>query len=245
MSADIILFALIAAGLIFWLRSILGTRDENEQQRPSLFLDEDENNPKTVIQKKNDSSNIVSLNVGLGDNYVLPRHVRIDNKTTENKLDDIARDNPKFDLSHFVQGAESAFGMIVEAFAAEDIETLENLLAPEVYQAFATAIEDRIGRGEKIDTTIKDVEKIDIIEVHIKNDHIFITVRFSAREICVIRDKDDNILSGDPDKTTMMVDVWVFGRELEASGPEWYLYETRDDEIEDHKTPIPEGGSDN
>lgn len=243
MPADVLLFALIAAGLIFWLRSILGSRDEDEPQRPSnLFLDDDET--KTAMQKKNES-NIVALNVGVGDGYVLPRHVKIDNKTTENKLDDIARDYPKFDLGDFVQGAEQAFTMIVEAFAAGDLETLENLLAPEVYEAFVTAVEERNARGEKIDTEIKDVEKIDIIEANIKNDHIFITVRFSAREICVIRDKDDNIVSGDPDKTTVMVDVWVFGRELEASGPEWYLYETRDDEVEDHKTPIPEGGSDN
>ncbi len=246
MPADIILFALIAAGLIFWLRSILGTRDEDEEQsakRPNLFSGDEDSKLKSIMQNDN-KSNVVSLNNSVGYDHALPIHVRVDNKTTENQLDDMARDNPDFNLGHFAQGAEAAFAMIVEAFATGDLETLEGLLAPEVYQAFESSVKERNERGEKIDTKIVGVEKIDITEVAVKSDTLFITVRFSAREICVIRDKEGNILSGDPDKTTIMVDVWVFGRALEAKGPEWYLYETRDDEVEDHKTPIPEGGSD-
>ena len=60
----------------------------------------------------------------------------------------------------------------------------------------------------------------------------------------MITDKAGKIISGDPDKTTVIVDVWVFGRPLNFDGPEWYLYETRDEDAEDHKTPLPEGGSD-
>lgn len=245
MPADILFFALIAAGLIFWLRSILGTRDEDDQENSSRFLDDQENSMMGALKKKvDDENNVVPLNVGVGDKYILPRHVRIDNKTTENTLDDIARDYPTFNLENFAQGAEGAFSMIIEAFAEGDLETLEGLLAPEVYQAFEGVVKERKERGETVDTQIKDVEKIDIIEARVKGEHVFITVRFSAREICVIRDKEGDIISGDPEKITNMVDVWVFGRELESEGPEWYLYETRDDEIEDHKTPIPEGGSD-
>lgn len=244
MPADLLLFALIAAGLIFWLRSILGTRDENDDnhERPSFLSDEEDQGLGIIKKQTGDKSNVVALNTGNG--FALPHYVRIDNKTTENMLIDIVNDYPQFNLEHFVQGAEGAFGMIIEAFAEGDLETLEGLLAPEVYQAFETAVKERNERGEKVETQIKDVEKMDITEVRIKDKHIFVTVRFSAREVCVIRDKDDNIISGDPDRTTVMVDIWVFGRELEFDGPEWYLYETRDDEIEDHKTPIPEGGSD-
>jgi predicted lipid-binding transport protein (Tim44 family) len=243
MPADLLLFALIAAGLIFWLRSILGTRDENDEEpkRPSLFSDEDKILSAGGKSKKD---NVVSLNPSVGDRHSLPAHVRIDNKTTENKLDDLVKEYPKFDVGHFAQGAEGAFSMIVESFAEGDIETLESLLAPEVFEAFKSAIEARNTRGESVDTQIHGVEKLDITDVMIKDDHIFLTVRFSARETCVIKDKSGAIISGDPDKTTIMVDVWVFGRELNFDGPEWYLYETRDDEVEDHKTPLPEGGSD-
>jgi len=239
MPADLLLFALIAAGLIFWLRSILGERKDDDlpSKKPTMQSDD-------IASLKKEISNVVSLNSASDDEYVLPPHVRIDNKTTENKIDDLKRDYPQFDLGHFVQGAEGAFTMIVEAFAAGDLETLESLLAPEVYSAFEGAVEDRKKRGETVETEIRAVEKIDITEANIKDDHLFMTVRFSARETCVIRDKESDIISGDPDKTTVMVDVWVFGRALDADGPEWFLYETRDDEIEEHKTPLPEGGSD-
>ena len=245
MPADMLLFALIAAGLIFWLRSILGTRDDDDENSSSHFSDDKEGGMIGSLKKTLDNeNNVVSLNVSLGDGYVLPRHVRIDNKTTENTLDDIARDFSNFNLQNFVHGADGAFRMIIEAFASGDLETLEGLLAPEVYQAFELVVKERIKCGEKVDTQIKSIEKMDITDARIKGDILFITVRFSAREVCVIRDKEDNIISGDPEKTTNMVDVWVFGRELESTNPEWYLYETRDDEVEDHKTPIPESGSD-
>ena len=239
MPADILLYALIAAGLIFWLRSILGTKDDddnNTSQRPPMFMDD-----------KNDkagNNNVVSLNPSTSDANPLPKYIKIDNKTTENKLEDIERDFPDFELARFASGAESAFVMIVEAFAKGDTDTLEGLLAPEVFVAFSDTITDREEKGEQVETTIHAVEKMDITDAHIKNDHLFITVRFSARETCVIRDKDDNILFGNPEDTTKMVDVWMFGKDLNSDGPEWYLFETRDDEVEDHKTPIPEGGSD-
>lgn len=245
MPADILLFALIAAGLVFWLRSILGTRDDSDEKKPGLFSDKKEGGLMSSLKSKSDNeNNVVSLNAEVGDRYALPRHARIDNKTTENTLDDLAKEYPDFDLIHFIHGAEGAFIMIVEAFAAGDLEILEDLLAPEVYRAFKASVEERDGRGEVVETEIKNVEKIDITEARLKDGHLFMTVRFSAREVCVIRDREGDITSGDPDKTTMMVDVWVFGRDLKSDAPEWYLYETRDDEIEDHKTPIPEGGSD-
>ena len=232
---------MIAAGLIFWLRSILGTRDENDElpKRPSLFSDDD-----NVLSPKDKNNNVVSLNPSIRDKYALPPHVRIDNKTTENQIDDLGKEYPKFDIGHFAQGAEGAFSMVVESFAEGDLETLKSLLAPEVFEAFKGAIKARNERGEIVETRIHGVEKMDITDIAIKDDHIFITVRFSARETCIIKDKNGEIISGDPDKTTVMMDVWVFGRELNFDGPEWYLYETRDDEAEDHKTPLPEGGSD-
>ena len=239
MPADILLYALVAAGLIFWLRSILGTRDEDNEMDKPKSLDDD--HPLSAVLKGKEESNVVKLGVPAGP-FVLPAHVRVDNKTTENTLIEIQKNHPSFDLEHFAQGAEGAFSMIVEAFAAGDVETLENLLASDVFEAFEGVIEARKEAGETVETEIKAVEKMDITEVQMKEDMIFITVRFSARETCVIRDKDGQILSGNPDDTTKMVDVWVFGRSIETQGPEWHLYETRDDEIEEHKTPIPEGG---
>ena len=49
MPADLIIYALITAGLIFWLRSILGTKHGEERERNVAFLhgDPEEHSQKT------------------------------------------------------------------------------------------------------------------------------------------------------------------------------------------------------
>ena len=61
------------------------------------------------------TDNIVKLNNLTGNRRALPRHVFYDNKTAENNLDDIMITKPDFDLNHFLEGAEYAFPMIIEA----------------------------------------------------------------------------------------------------------------------------------
>jgi predicted lipid-binding transport protein (Tim44 family) len=245
MHADLLLYALIAAGLIFWLRSILGTRDEDDDGQSYLENEKDPFAPpmkKTKVEEP--ASNVVALAGAMGHRFNLPRHIRIDNKTTENALEDIVRKYPDFDFHHFIDGAQFAFPIIIEAFAEGDKETLKEVLAEPVYEAFAKAIDERDKRGETVETQVKSVEKIDVTEAAMKGSTLLITLRYTARETCVIRDKDGKVLSGEPGRTTQMIDVWVFGRDMESDEPEWYLYETRDDEIEDHKTPVPEAGKD-
>src|SRR5262252_9479398 len=38
MAADIVIYAVVAVGLILWLKSILGTRHGNERSRPNPFV---------------------------------------------------------------------------------------------------------------------------------------------------------------------------------------------------------------
>jgi len=244
MPADIILYALIAAGLIFWLKSIIGTRDDDEEIG-GRSLSEDEKDPFVSLTeklKKSEESNVVPLSNQIGAGFVLPMNTRIDSKTTENHLTKLSKDHENFDFDHFISGVDFAFPMIIEAFAKGEKDVLKDLLAEPVYNAFESAIDDRESRGEKVETEVKAIEKIDVLEAHEKDGWAYITVRFIARETCVIRDSESEIISGDPERITQMVDVWVFGKDLASDGPEWFLCETRDDEKEEHKTPMPDAG---
>lgn len=245
MSADIIIYALVAAGLVFWLKNVLGTKHGDERERPNPFTSAPEDSkpsetsgqffsPETELGIMDDDK-AVSSNAD-----VLPYNVKIDNKTAENGLDDIGKMDSDFNLSHFVNGAQSAFVMIVEAFAKGDLETLENLLGQSVYRSFENAIHERQKNKETVITEIHAVHKMNILEAFLKNDMAYITVEFTAEETCIIKDDDGNIKAGDPDKTTEMVDIWMFGRNINSKDPKWMLYETRDGEEEDHKTPIPD-----
>ena len=230
MQTDILIYAIIAAVLVIWLRNVLGTRNEDEQQRPNPYLDA---TPKP--------KNIVGLD---GQPFV------VDDGSDLKKLDlpegvfvaaeDLSRTMRDFDAVKFVENAKDAFIMVVEAFAKGEKDVLEMLLAPAVYKSFEGVINERDSKGETVSTEIHAIRKADIVEIKQQDGIAYVSIRFTADETCVIRDKEDEILSGDPERITEMVDVWTFGRKIKSKEPTWLLYETRDDEVEDHKTPIPD-----
>ncbi len=233
METDILIYAIIAAVLVVWLRNILGTRNGDEQQRPNPYVESEQSKPKP--------KNIVGLD---GQPFVVDMENPLKKLDLSDELikeaEGLSRQMRDFDAISFVENAKNAFVMVVEAFAKGEKDVLEMLLAPSVYESFEGAIKEREKKGETVSTEIHAVRKADIVDIQQKNGIAYVSIRFTADETCVIRDKDDNILSGDPERITEMVDVWTFGRKIKSKEPTWLLFETRDDEVEDHKTPIPE-----
>ena len=130
--------------------------------------------------------------------------------------------------------------MIVEAFAKGDLRTLKMLLSDGVYTTFEQAIEDRRNKGETLATDVHVVKDCKIMGIKKIDRMVYIKLRFLAEETIVIRDREGNILHGNPDKLIAMNDVWTFGRESRSKDPTWYLYETSDDVPEELKNPIPD-----
>src|SRR5258708_5933471 len=63
-------------------------------------------------------------------------------------LEKIRGVDPGFDPAQFLEGARSAFELVVGAFAAGDKTRLRPLLSDEVYTPFAAAIDERIAAEE-------------------------------------------------------------------------------------------------
>ncbi len=237
MSADLVVYALVAAGLVFWLRSILGTRHGDEKSRHNPYA----SNPDSA---ESSSNKVVSLNgdpVSSEDKIIdlseSPTDIlSVKNKTVTKGLVDISNQDKNFDIKVFLEGAQDAFVIIVEAFGEGDCSTLKNLLAPTVYKAFIGALDQREKDGETLNTEIHAIKKAEVIEAEVKDKTAFVTVRFTASETTVLMDKEDNILSGHPDKVTDMNDIWVFGRSLRSRDPRWFVYETRGDFEGDNET---------
>lgn len=242
--ADILLYALIAAGLVFWLRSILGERhgDERERSNPFTSVPVDEDKKKEVSKnKKGAKAPMLSIVTEEDAPPSLPRGVSFGHEDVEEVLDDMARVDRNFDVESFSSAAKDAFVIVVEAFAQGDRETLKDLLSKKVYTAFDAALKTREEKGENVLTEIHAVRELEFKTAILEKSTATITVAFTADETCVIRDKDENILSGDPDRITQMIDVWSFTRNLKSKDPRWLVSETSDGEVEeDHKTPLPE-----
>ena len=130
--------------------------------------------------------------------------------------------------------------MIVEAFARGERETLQDLLRKDVYEAFEGAITEREKTGEKLESEIHAIRKAQVISAMVDKKHAFITVRFLADETRVLRDEEHNILSGNPDRVSEMVDIWTFAHDLSGRDPRWLLIETRSEDPETDNDIVPD-----
>jgi predicted lipid-binding transport protein (Tim44 family) len=141
-------------------------------------------------------------------------------------LDAIARKDKSFTANHFLSGAQTAYEMIVLAYAQGDRRALRNLLSREVYEGFEAAIREREAKGETVESRFVAIEKSDITAVELRNRMAQLTVRFVSQLISVTRDKAGNVIDGDPEKVTDVTDVWTFARDLSSRDPNWKLVAT-------------------
>lgn len=232
MPADLLIYGLVAAGLIFWLRNILGTRHGQERERPNPL--------KPAEPKKDDTPYLAPINStatrveDLGPTP--PAYKSVAAPAAQEGLSQIARTDRGFDVNHFITGAKDAFVMIVEAFAEGSRETLRDLLTPALYPVFEQALIAREHTGQVLKTEIHAIRRAEIIEARLQGRNAFITLKFVADETLVLRDVQGQILEGNPERVSEMRDIWTFTRDIKARDPRWLLAETRGDFEGDNKT---------
>lgn len=231
MPVDLLFYGLVAAGLIFWLRSVLGTRSGGERDRSNNpYLKTIEGNASPPQQDGSSDSKQFSAETLIEELARTPKgNMSIANRTAENMLVDVARVDRSFDVYKFLQAAQDAFVYIVESFADGDRETLKELLDPAVYNAFDGAIAAREKSGETMKTEIHAITKSEIVGGRLEGKKAFVTIRFLAEETSITKDESQNIIHGHPGKITQMRDVWTFCRDLKSRDPRWLVVETRED----------------
>ena len=236
MAAELMVYALIAAGLIFWLRSILGTRSDDEPNisMPKLELGDDGKVIGLGSQDGDRGEDKLALIEELAQNE--KGNMAIENQAAQDGLVGIVEVDRDFDVYVFLQAAQDAFVFVVESFADGDRDTLQDLLSPQVFDAFNGAIDSREKADESMQTEIQSIQKSEILEARIDGKTALVTVRFWADEISVTKDKDENIVHGHPDKVTQMRDVWTFSRDIKSRDPRWLVVETREDGANDNET---------
>ena len=138
----------------------------------------------------------------------------------------IADADGSFSPKSFMEGAKSAYEMIVTAFAAGDRQTLKNLLEKDVYDGFERVIKDREAAGQKVDFTFVGLPKIEISDAELDKRAANVTIRFHAEVVSATRDKDGNLLEGNADQVTNIADEWTFARNPKSRDPNWKLVAT-------------------
>jgi predicted lipid-binding transport protein (Tim44 family) len=215
---DILIFAMIAAFLVFRLRSVLGRRTGNERQRPNPFaIGQGDRTGRPAP-----GDNVVSLPGREGPEPAPGQAAPVGQGLTQIKIAD-----PSFTESGFVAGAKAAFGMIVEAFSKGDTGTLRPLLSDDLYDEFSGSIRDRLAAGQTLDSRVEQMKAAEIIDARMDGRTALVTVRFDSRQVNVTRNEAGEVTDGSPDEATEVTDIWTFARNTRSNNPNWTLVETR------------------
>lgn len=211
---DIILFAMVAAFLVLRLRSVLGRRTGNERRR-DLFVGRARPAPDKAPAIDEPGNRAAPPIAGAAPVEPLAEG-----------LNQIRRADPSFEPSPFLEGARTAFEMIVTAFATGDKAGLRPLLSDEVFQQFATAVDERVTAKETLETRILRLDSADIVEAELLGRTAQVTVKLVSHQINVTRAMDGSIVDGDPEHPIEKTDYWTLARDTRSSDPNWVLVAT-------------------
>lgn len=223
---EILLFAAIAVFIILRLRSVLGRRTGHERPAAKSFLDR--------TARKRDENKVVSLADRGAEDKPEETPSAPGASSGEEPEDGLAagiaeiRDSDEsFDPSSFVQGARTAYDMVLTSFATGDTDTLRALLDDDVYDDFQRAIIDRESRKETLETTVVAVKKADVVEASARGRLAEVTIKFVSELVNVTRDANNEVISGDPRAVQEITDYWTFLRDMRSNDPNWKLVATR------------------
>ena len=127
----------------------------------------------------------------------------------------------------FLKGAEIAYETIINSFAKGDKKSLKDLVTEEMNKNFESAIEERNSKNIKSELTFIGIKSSTIEKFEKTAEALFFTVKFISEIISFKKDKNNNVIEGDPNKIKTVIDRWKFTRKISSMNPNWYLAETK------------------
>ena len=214
--ATTIVFAIVAIFVCWRLWSVLGTRPG--APRPPV-------QSPHVARVGGDVIDVTPLTplLSSGERW---RGVAEPGSALARGLDAIAAGDPTFDAGQFLAGARVAYEMIINAFAAGNLDALRPLLAPEPFANFSRAIEARRSAGQTMTVTLVSIDNAEIVEAGAQNGLALVTVKFTAKMNSATTDRTGQVVEGSASQIADHVDVWTFARPLASRDPNWRLTAT-------------------
>ena len=127
----------------------------------------------------------------------------------------------------FLKGAKIAYETVITNFANGKLKDIKSLLDKNVYQQFEEAIKDRDAKNLSSQTTFIGINSAEV-KGHQQNKNMLeVTVEFVSEIISCVKDKNDKIVSGDPEKIKKVLDTWKFSKDSKSTNPNWLLIDTQ------------------
>ena len=146
-------------------------------------------------------------------------------KKLKNKLDKIIFDEKA--KEDFLKGAKIAYETVITNFASGNLKGIKYLLDKKVFDQFNESLRERENKGYMSETTFVGIDSASIKEHNKINSILEVTVDFVSEIISCVKDKDNKILSGDPEKVKKVFDTWKFKKDSRSNNPNWLLIDTQ------------------
>jgi predicted lipid-binding transport protein (Tim44 family) len=224
-----LIFLGLAVFVAWKLRSVLGTKTGNEQAPVDPFKRRETQSDANMEPPAGRDSNVIRLPGAANDAAANPerwRGLAEASSPLAAGFDAIVTQEANFDPRSFLEGAKSAYEMIVTDFAEGNRKSLKGLLSKDVFEGFDQAITEREKRGEVSQSTFVSIDKAEFVTAEVKGRNAQLTLRFASKLITAVRDAKGTVIDGNPDVVTDVTDVWTFARQLGARDPNWLLVAT-------------------
>jgi predicted lipid-binding transport protein (Tim44 family) len=216
--AVIVILALVALFIGFRLYSVLGERTGHEQQ-PILKPAESDARAAPPVSQPPVAP---PAPPETGDMAFVP--------TAGPGVRAILAADSSFDVARFIDGAKSAYRMVLEAFWKGDLDLVRGHVDDHVYDAFKTAVDQRKAEGLSLDNRLVAIERAVISEANLERGAAMITVRFEADIAAVTRNSEGQVVAGSLSDAVQTRDLWTFRRDTNSRDPNWLLIETDEEE---------------
>lgn len=216
MIADILFFAALAAFVFYRLYSVLGRKDGTEEQITHR-----------VKEMWDAKANQSARDMAMPATGFKPKAAAKATAATplETTLEEIGSRDRSFSPTLFLNGANAAFEMVLEAFAKGDHETLKSLLDTGIYKEFEQSIAEREKEQETMTFTLVSCDS-EITDARLEKNLATIMVKFTSEQIQAIKDKSGNVVDGSLTQSHTITDTWTFTRHLTSNNPNWTLVDT-------------------
>ena len=127
----------------------------------------------------------------------------------------------------FLKGAQIAYETIVTNFSKGKLKDIKSLLDMNVYEQFNIALDERKSKNYSSETTFIGINSAEIKHHQQNKNMLEVTVEFVSEIISCVKDKENKIISGDPEKVKKVNDVWKFSKDSRSTNPNWLLIDTQ------------------
>ncbi len=211
---QLLVLAGIAVFLILRLRGVLGTREGYEKPAVTRPDPQRRSAPEFDV-------------IEGGPDLDITDHVEEDSAAAK-ALAAMKRVDPSFNVGEFLGGARGAYEMILMAFEKGDLDTIVPFISEDVYEAFASVVDERQRQGLTVEANFIGIS--DMTLAHAEFDETTkegeISVRFKSEMTSIVRDNAGDIVEGSDKEIKRQKDTWTFSRKMDAGDPNWKLVAT-------------------